>query len=176
YEELEVYYYKASKQLDKGINTIKREGELLEKLGITEIETVKIYPLIVSTSFDSDDIIFHKQYLKISYFELLIILRNDLKSLLTEKMYPDISEELAFSATLSFENRGHPHFNPKRDYEIGDTDLWNGNTECSVQNVIEAIEENKIWNSIPNVFNYNHKYNIRLCEFENMYKLLELKN
>jgi len=77
YFEYENSLLKASKQLDKAINYICSNFEKFKNnqgkdLGISETSAsdLKIYPIIVSTSFEHDHVLIRGKHLKISLFEL----------------------------------------------------------------------------------------------------------
>jgi hypothetical protein len=149
---------KAGQQLQKVENYVKKHFDVIKsKLNMDrniELKDVRLYPLIVSTSFEQDYEFFNG-YRKISLFELNIILNNEkIFLLLTAKHYlelikkyhpnfdvnhltkaeyiEDTESKKVLMATLEkitpYENSFYP---------IGDT--------CSPKYIIEAIEQDKVW-------------------------------
>jgi tetratricopeptide (TPR) repeat protein len=149
---------KAGEQLQKVESYVKKNFQVIRsKLGMDrniQLEDVRLYPLIVSTSFEQDYEYFNG-YRKISLFELNIILNDEKNYLfstathklkLIKKYYPDFDANRLTKTTdtkdieleqilttvlkkvTSFDNSFYP---------VGDT--------CSPKYIIEAIEQDKVW-------------------------------
>jgi hypothetical protein len=84
---------KASKQLDKALEYIGKDFETckenyFKKLNIKESDyiKIKIYPMIVSTSFENDHVLIRNKHLKITLFELQNLLRNKVEHISGNKL------------------------------------------------------------------------------------------
>ena len=93
HNEYENSLLKASKQLDKAMGYIKTQFDTFKanegtKLHINEPNSreLKIYPFIVSTSFEYDHVLIRDKHLKISLFELQNILLRDIEQVSANKL------------------------------------------------------------------------------------------
>lgn len=136
----------AADQLVKAINNIKKDWTNLKlKLGISEslkIEDIKIIPLIVTDYFEGDLQLYKNSILKTSLLELEVNLKNNKQNLL--EMYMVMQSSMnRFNSTLN-ENRKSP----------ANWDLWNGQNNCSVENLIQNLESNAIWKELQSVWKF----------------------
>lgn len=145
------FEYKATEQLDKAVSYIKNDFELFKKNSQIEIdctfENLKIIPLIVSNSFESDDISVG-DYLKLSLFELQIILRNDLYNML---VIPG-KTKIPFNTIWQTVNQNNEEFNDNiKEVNEDDCNLWTSKNECSAEDLIDAIKQDKIWQCLDDL-------------------------
>ena len=84
---------KASNQLEKGYDYIKNnftkcKADYFQKLNIkeTEFSQLKIYPIIVSTSFEQDHTTINDKHFKISLFEMQNIIERDIDPISGNKL------------------------------------------------------------------------------------------
>jgi hypothetical protein len=136
----------AADQLVKAINNIKEDWtNLKSKLGISEslkIEDIEIIPLIVTDYFEGDLHLYKNSILKTSLLELEVNLKNNKQNLL--EMYMMMQSSMnRFNSTLN-ENRKSP----------ANWDLWNGQNNCSVENLIQNLESNAIWEELQSVWKF----------------------
>lgn len=135
----------AADQLEKAIYNIKENWANIKlKLGIPEtieIDNVKIVPLIVTDNFEGDLRLYKNTILKTSLLELEVNLKNKKKELL--EMYFFIQSSMN-GLNIDFKNSITP----------SNWDLWKGQKECSVENLIQNIEQNTIWKELENVWKF----------------------
>jgi hypothetical protein len=93
YDEYQNSLAKASKQLDKACNYLSENFDLCKEsyfkdLNIAESEysKIKIYPLIVSTTFENDHVLIKDKHLKISLFEFQHLLYNGIEMINSNKL------------------------------------------------------------------------------------------
>ncbi len=114
----------------------------------------KIYPLIVTNIFGSDDYVAGARYSILSLLELKIILTNTLRDLLVvssafskaslPKGAPGI--EMPVDVFESMHNQNAESFTDSRiDTSRDTTNLWTFRDRCSAADLISAIEEDKVW-------------------------------
>lgn len=166
---------KATEQLDKIKEYMENNPqELFHKLGI-ENKEYEIEYFILSNIFYFDDIFISSKYLKISLFELMIILNNDLFSMLnvtTQLRTKDIM--IPDYVSQKYHNRNNPFIN-ETDFDVSKEacDLSNGKGRCDIHDILNAIKENKVWQHLDKV--YNEKFGpIPLVEWSDTYKFLRL--
>ncbi len=151
------FEYKAIEQLTRHLEYIEANFEAVRsipELGIDcELEELEIIPLIVSNIFEFDHLWIKGQYRKVSLFELLVILHNDLYESLHNRLASFLSGEeadfLASSVIQSF-NQNNPYFKKgvpgqaaKEEYS-----LWSDSEFCSPEDLVNAIREGKVWKGL----------------------------
>ena len=178
--EIRKFEYKAKEQLNRNIKYIEenfQEIKGIKSLGIDcKFEDIKIIPLIVSNIYTSDDLFFDNKYLKVSMFELLVILHNDLYDLLNFKsgrILLNSEMEIPIPLLMQMQNQNAPEIkknNIKTDKEA--CNLWKDKKHCSVNDIIDAIENNKVWNFLDDLQEFNYLENIELKQFDPNKKML----
>lgn len=146
-------FNKASEQLDLAKDYVLNNFEEIKnikELNINcNIEELKIETIIISNIYQADHLQINNKHLKVSLFELLVILKNDLKSMLVNKSNEalfNLDFELPVDSMLSAYNRNN------LDNKVADNsftkencNLWEDESDCSPNDIISAILENKIW-------------------------------
>lgn len=172
---------KATQQLDKGLKFLGENirDNSLEELRVVckeegldldaDISKFKIVPLIVSNTFDWDGARIQGRHLKIGLFELLIILKNDLYYLLNKagefsgflreegkEKDSDQFPDLPVSFFDSGVNRFNPAFKPEPlDTSKEASSLWTEPDHCSADDLLSAIEEDKVWNFLDKLWDWS---------------------
>ncbi len=151
--EIRKFEYKAKEQLERNIKYVRENFQEIKEIDGLEIdcniEELKIIPLIVSNIYYADDLIFGNKFLKITMFELMIILHNDLYNLLnlkSGKIMFNSKMEIPIPLLMQMQNQNAPEIkknNIKTDKET--CNLWKDKKYCSVNDLIDAIENNKVW-------------------------------
>jgi len=137
-------FNKASEQLDLAKDYVVNNFEKiknLEELNIDcDLEDLKIETIIISNIYQADHIMVNNKHLKVSLFELLIILKDDLYNMLVPKMGKalfDSKFEIPLDMMLNKEDNN--------TLSIEDCSLWKNEKDCSPNDIISAIIENKVW-------------------------------
>ncbi len=159
------YSTKAVDQLSRGRKYIQEHyksahfEKVRDKLGITcSLDDLEVVPLIVSNIFDGDDIFYGDDILKVSLFELGIILRNDLYWLLnfSSKMMGKEIEGLETLPIYVFEqmqNSQAPGFkNSTFDASEEACNLWTQPDRCSAGDLKKAIAEDRVWSFLDELW------------------------
>jgi len=134
---------KAKKYTLNNFKELKKNKELAIDCNENELRIVTI---IMSNIYQSDNLIF-KEHLKISLFELMIILQNDLKKMIELNMKLFFGED--FNLPIDTLQKTHNKYN--KDYKHHNNaktksyDLWSNQNSCSAANLITSITENKVW-------------------------------
>jgi Holliday junction resolvase-like predicted endonuclease len=151
---LERLELKASSQLTKVVDYLRSNlEETFSKLNqpIPKGE-IKIFPLIVSNIFEHDYLMFNQKFPKISLFELEIILTNNLyKMLKYENQKDDFTRRMM--AQMNANDISTNQQQSEKSIREAECDLWSGKKECSADDLIELIEQNKIWEHVENKTN-----------------------
>ena len=162
----QTFEFKASQQLDDAkqyVEESKFTTEFKEKFGFGGDEIKEIKTLIVSNIFEQDGIIVNKKHLKISLFGLLVILNNDFEIMLNICGKP-------FYQFEKNANMNDPYFRQGSEMHFPVSfNLWSG-SECSANDLIDAINENKIWNFLDKMYDFSKSETIELTTFENFNK------
>jgi hypothetical protein len=146
-------FNKASEQLDLAKDYVLNNFEdirNLEELNIDcPLEDLKIETVIVSNIYQGDHIMVNNKHLKVSLFELLIILKDDLYNMLVPKMGEalfDYKLEIPLDMMLNMFNRNNSN-NKENNNTLSkeECSLWENEKDCSPNDVISAIIENKVW-------------------------------
>lgn len=176
YETLK-FNSKASEQLLKAKNYISNvfsEIQNIEELNINcKKEDIKIVTIIVSNIYQADHLVFNQEHLKISLFELLIILKNDLYNMLVDKsgqLFFGEKFNITINSIEQFYNRNAPTIK-KENPQIykKDCNLWEDKNNCKPSDIISAIKEDKIWKHQNLIVETE---NIELKEFDKDYRYL----
>jgi hypothetical protein len=142
--ETQKFKYKASEQLDLAKDYVNNNFDEIK--GIKELnidcskDDLKIETLIISNIYEADHLNFNKRHLKVSLFELLVILKNDLYKMLVPKYtkaFFDLGLDLSVDNILNKHN--------KNTILKEDCNLWENEKDCSPEDIISAILENKVW-------------------------------
>ena len=144
--------FKASQQLDDAkqyVGESKFTTEFKEKFGFGGDEIKEIKILIASNTFEQHHTQINEKYLKISIFELLVILSNEYENLneLKMKFYLDEIRINEKDQNLKKNSSMLP---------IAPFSLWSGD-KCSAKDLTEAIEENKIWDFLAEIYDFKNK-------------------
>ena len=159
------FEYKASDQLKKIEEYIQRNFEEVKnipELGIDcSLDELKIIPLIVSNIFEIDDYIIKGEYRKISLFELMVILNNDLYDTLNSRMNSVLLGEnldTSFSSVIQSFNRNAPHIKKEelKPYTVEESDLWSNPDGCSSTDLLDAIDKKKVWIGLDELIDFDH--------------------
>lgn len=144
---------KASEQLSLAKDyIINNYNELLKckNLGINcELKDLKIVTIIISNIYQSDNLILRNEHHKISLFELMIVLKNDLYNMLVQKECKVLTGEkidIPVNTMLQIENKLNLKYS-KTHKQINEEEcsLWKDNNICSANDLTTAILENKVW-------------------------------
>ncbi len=177
--EVQRFNEKASDQLDKAkhyVNNNFEEIKQIKDLGIDcKKENLKIETIIISNIYQADHLIFNNRHLKISVFELLIILKNDLYNMLVSKMGKalfDFDFELPIDSMLKMHNTNNAKFK-KNNNEITEANcnLWADSSNCTPNDIIAAIKENKVWQHQETNQHFGTE-DIYLSKYDENYKYL----
>lgn len=169
------FEYKAIEQLMRHQEYIEANFEVVRsipELGIDcELEELEIIPLIVSNIFEFDDLLTKGQYRKVSLFELLVILHNDLYESLHNRLASFLSGEeadfLASSVIQAF-NQNNTHFNrsvsgraAKEKYS-----LWSDPESCSPKNLVNSIRDGKVWKGLDEMMGFRPGESLEIGRFD----------
>ncbi|MCB9295229.1 MAG: hypothetical protein H6559_19225 [Lewinellaceae bacterium] len=169
------FEYKAIEQLMRHQEYIETNFEAVKsipELGIDcELEELVIIPLIVSNIFEFDDLLVQGQYRKVSLFELLVILHNDLYESLHNRLASFLSGEeadfLASSVIQSF-NQNNPYFKKgtpgqatKEEYS-----LWVNPEFCSPEDFVNAIKDGKVWKGLDEMMDFRSGESLEIGRFD----------
>ncbi len=146
-------FNKASNQLDLAKEYIRNNFEKIKNLeGLTidcNLNDLQIQTLIISNIYQSDHTMINDKHLKVSLFELLIILKNDLYNMLVPKIGEalfDFQLDLPIDIILNLFNINNPYTKSKSNhFSKKDCILWGNQQKCTPKDIIEAIKENKVW-------------------------------
>lgn len=179
--QIRKFEYKAKEQLERNIKYIKENFQKIKEIDSLEIDCniddLKIIPLIVSNIYDADDLVFGNKFLKISMFELMVILHNDLYDLLnlkSGKIMFNSEMEIPIPLLMQMQNQNAPEIkknNIKTDKET--CNLWKDKKHCSVNDLIDAIENNKVWYFLDELRKSNIIELIDLKPFDDNMKILK---
>jgi hypothetical protein len=147
----------ASSQLDKAKRYIQNNFEeiiKIEELNVNcKLSDLKIETLIVSNIFQSDEIKIKDRHLKVSLFELAIILLNDLseifKSKIDEYLLKANFGDISFQDMERFNNRNNPYIKPFNNISEN-LNLWSNPDFCSASDLIDAVVKNKVFQHLDN--------------------------
>lgn len=157
------FEYKAASQLERNLDFIKTNFDSFKKIPELNIECsleeLKIIPLIVSNIFESDDILINEQFLKVSLFELMVILNNDLFETLSSPSGLALgSSEFNISAASVIQsfNRRAPGFNQNHSNPISkeQCNLWSSMDACSPEDIINAIRTRIVWQGLDEMMEF----------------------
>lgn len=146
-------FNKASEQLDLAKDYVLNNFEdirNLEGLNIDcPLEDLKIETIIVSSIYQGDHVMVNNKHLKVSLFELLIILKDDLYSMLVSKIGEalfDSKLEIPVEMMLNMFNRNNSN-NKENNKTLSkeECSIWENEKECTSNDIISAIIENKVW-------------------------------
>ncbi len=178
--QIRKFEYKATAQLERSIKYIKDNFHVIKEIKNLNIdcniEELKIVPLIVSNIYEADDLVIDSKFLKISMFELMVILHNDLYNLLnlkSGKIMVNSEMEIPIPFFEQMENQNEPEIkqnNIKTDKET--CSLWEDKNYCSVNDLIDAIENNKVWKFLDELREFNIVEAINLKPFDDSMKIL----
>ncbi|MCE7995312.1 MAG: hypothetical protein HEP71_25265 [Roseivirga sp.] len=163
YAEKAVDQLKRSKTFIEANFDGEKFRELKTELGITcSLEELSIRPLIVSNVFDGDDLVFDEEIMKISAFELSIILENDLFWVLNISVKVSGQEEIPGLESMSIyaheqmQNQNAKGFrNEPIDSSKEACDLWSSKDSCSADDLITAIEQDKVWSFLDELWDFS---------------------
>lgn len=175
-------WYSASRFETKARNQLERAQDYIEKnfiliksipeLGVDcELADLKVIPLIVSNIFEIDDLQIHNEFRKISLFELSVILKNDLYNVLNsriEELIPDTNSDISFSGLIQSFNRLAPHFKNQnlQLYNAEQCNLWAKKDNCSPHDLIEAIDQRKVWKGLDEMMGFEFGESISIGCFD----------
>lgn len=170
-------FNKASHQLDLAKDYVLNNFEEIKNLKELNIdcnvEDLKIETIIISNIYQADHIQINKKHLKVSLFELLIILKNDLKSMLVNKYVKAFYDtDFEFPIDDFFNTSNKNNLNIKGNNKINEnSNLWEDEKECSPNDLISAIKENKVWKHQDANKNYPIE-EIELAKYNKLHKYL----
>jgi len=160
---------KAKYQLATACEYIKNhfhEIQSIKELKIDrDLSDIEIVPLIVSNIFDYDGKETENGILKISDFTLRLILNNDWSDLMfsnskasAQYLPPNMNHyDLPIISTDRMGNKNNPDFNPTA-YRFPENraqcSLWSSDNECSPQDLLSAIKQNKVWAFVDKIWNF----------------------
>lgn len=136
---------------------------------------MRIIKVIVSNSFQGDNIFINETYLKVSIFELTVILKNDLYNVLMSKMGSLLFDD-KFDMPVSFLNNIINKNNPNIKTEnntitLENTNLWKDRTSCHPNNIVNAIKNNSVFKHLSKNKKYNRE-STTLTKFKPNHKYL----
>lgn len=134
----------AAEQLEKSIFNLKEDWPNIKlKLGIEEkLDSITIVPLIITDYFEGDLAQYKNTYRKISFLELHVILNNNKKKLLQ-----------VYEFTRMATNLFNPNLNQNR-VKIENWDLWEGQSQLSLDILLKNITNNNIWMEIEGIWKF----------------------
>jgi len=146
-------FNKAAEQLDLAKTYVKENFDTIKAIKELEIdcdiENLKVKTIIISNSYQADHTLVNNKHLKVSLFELLIILKNDLYDMLISKSTEVIlgeSFDFPIDSILQMNNRNNPDYKEtKNTFTKEKCNLWYDVNSCSAKDIISAIIENKVW-------------------------------
>lgn len=146
-------FVKAAEQLDRAKTYIEENFEVIKvikELKINcDINDLTIETMIVSNSYQADHVFINNKHLKVSLFELLIILKNDLYDMLHSKMLEVVfndSFQFPIDDVLKIYNQKNPDsIDTNNKYTKEQCNLWENDSYCTGKDIISAIKENKVW-------------------------------
>lgn len=178
YETLK-FNSKASDQLNKAKDYVLsnfEEIKAIEELNVNcKKKDLKIVTLIISNIYQSDNLIFNNEHVKISLFELLIILKNDLYNMLVPKIGKalfDSEMKIPIDSILNMLNKSNPNYTKNScDINEKDCNLWKDKNNCMPNDILTAIKDNKVWKhqDLNKIFKTG---NIELTKFNDDHKYL----
>jgi hypothetical protein len=129
---------KCETYLSENWNTLKKELCIDENLLYSSI---RIIPLIITDNFEGDHYWYKSKYRKISLLELEVIMKNNKRELLEnylihEPIQNNLSREIDYLETVKI------------------WDLWNGEKEFSVNILINAIDNDLVWEGYRSFWNF----------------------
>ncbi len=144
---------KASDQLNKAKEYVQNSFEKIKEIKELQInckeEDLNIVTIIVSNSYQSDNLLFNNKHIKISLFELLIILKNDLYNMLVPKISEalfDFNLAMPIDEMLKLMNQSNPKYNKEsKQIDKNECNLWEDINNCTANDILSAIKENKVW-------------------------------
>lgn len=172
-------FNKASEQLDLAKDYVLNNFENirnLEELNIDcPLEDLKIETIIISNIYQADHAMINNKHLKVSLFELLVILKDDLYNMLVPKIGEalfDSKLEIPLDMMLNMFNRNNSN-NKKNNNSLlkEDCSLWENEKDCSPNDIISAIIENKVWKHQDTTNNFLIE-EIELTKYKNQSKYL----
>lgn len=156
---------KASDQLDKSAHYVRSNFEAIkmdDTLNINcDLKDLKIVTIILSNSYVSDETIFSNTHYKISMFELMIILKNDVKNMHYSQM-----GKLLFNKNLVLPIDFLLNNSNKKFLEAENLSLWENNESCSAMDLISAIKESKVFKHMSSYEARFDKVEIGLDKFD----------
>jgi len=168
------FIYKATEQIERNKKYIKenfeKEFRRIPELKINcDFEELQIVPLIISNIYDTDDYYINSKFLKLSLFELIVILNNDLYSMLNYKSGKALFDS-DFEIHVPFLFQQINSFAPEFKKSILKTDkescnLWTDEKQCSATDLITAIKEDKIWKFLNELKHLNYYAKLDLKQF-----------
>ncbi|MFW5971933.1 MAG: hypothetical protein ACOCRL_00445 [Bacillota bacterium] len=147
---------KAGEQLERASKYIKeRFSEIKDKLGINvSYEEIKRYPLVVSTSFEGDYFSIKGKFKKISFFELKLILTNTKYWIFFEDIFDNEIKNLLAKGLEAEAIKKNTELFDKHHKNLKEIqaqhNLWSQSKQCSSEDLISAIEEDKVWKHLDN--------------------------
>jgi len=152
----------ACEYIKRNFHKIKSIKDLKIDRDLSEIEIV---PLIVSNIFDYDGEVTENGILKISDFTLRLILNNDWAELMfsnskmaAQYLPPNTNHfDLPVISLDAMGNKNNPDFNPTAFRFPDNRDqcsLWSSDKECSPQDLLSAIKQNKVWAFVDKIWDF----------------------
>jgi hypothetical protein len=137
-KDFQRYSMEASGQLSEIEAFIKEEPKRFSQVTGLKVDTqTEVIPLIASVNYDNDDTIHGNGILKLSVFELYIILTNQF-----EKMH-QLADNIPAAVLDAFSNANHPNLNKSKLPEDIFKPLWAG--ELDAKKFYDIIRNDRVW-------------------------------
>ncbi|MCK4258137.1 MAG: hypothetical protein KAX49_04120 [Halanaerobiales bacterium] len=161
FNHVEYALKKAGDQLSRDTIYLDAEEHFEEYKELLNIdctfEELEVYPLAVSTSFEGNYTLIDDRFRKISLFELGLILMNGKGAFFSLKDFMSMEDcfkllNMTLGGNIEV---GQEFFNKSlEDNEeqvvaaMEGYNLWSNGKECTSQDLIDAIEKNKVWDQL----------------------------
>lgn len=175
--------HKAVQQLDRVCDFYVNNFEEFKRCTQLQIDLpqseIKVYTLIVSNTFERDKTLKGFRHLKLSLFELMIILKNDLCKMLNSNLSSLFPDDKAFGEMdipFYMLNKIFNKNNPFLANEVIDTsktacDLYEGKP-ISAGKFVEIIEQDRVWSFLERAYRFDLVEPISLQVFNPDFKWL----
>ncbi len=156
---------KGGVQLEKAVSYLETEAgkkEIADKISINEKDIERIYPILITNSFEDDYYLISDKFRKITLFELERILINDkffmfkLEESILENDSEAYQQHIDFTKSqivdLSLNQKLKEKLNSKKEFDNPRKkfSLRKDNEEPSPDYIIDCVENDKVWSELKN--------------------------
>lgn len=158
-------FNKAAEQLDLAKLYIKENFQAIKDIKELKINCdfndLTIETIIVSNSYQADHFFINDKHLKVSLFELIVILKNDLYDMLHSKISEVLFNEsfqLPIDDVLKvYNSMNSDRIDTNNVYIKEHCNLWENNSYCTAKDILSAIKENKVWKNQDKNWHYKNE-------------------